>query len=165
MLRPANRWTSGVLSGEEREYLSSLPLRLEVEDFTFAHGSPRDPVWEYVVSIRSAMDNFNHFDTIRCLVGHSHIPFICRLDEQRGAVFSAPRYGTPYYLGEERLIINPGGVGQPRDGDPKAAYAIYESEHETVTHYRVSYDIAATQKKMRGHGLPEYLVERLTHGR
>ena len=161
----ANRWTSGVLSGEEREYLSSLPLRLEVGEFTFAHGSPRDPVWEYVVSIRSAMDNFNHFDTLRCLVGHSHIPFICRLDAQRGAVFIAPKYGVPYPLGEERLIVNPGGVGQPRDGDPRAAYAIYDSEQETVTHYRIRYDIPATQKKMRTRGLPEYLVERLTYGR
>ena len=161
----ANRWTSGALSAEESEYLSGLPLKSEVGQFTFAHGSPRDPVWEYVVSIRSAMDNFAFFDTIRCLVGHSHIPFICRLDEERGAVFVAPRYGVPYPLGEERLIVNPGSVGQPRDGDPRAAYAIYDSEQETVTHYRVRYDIAATQSKMRAQGLPEYLVERLAYGR
>ena len=161
----ANRWTSGVLSAEEREYLSSLPLRMEVGEFTFVHGSPRDPVWEYVVSIWIATENFGHFDTLRCLVGHSHIPFICRLDEAKGAVFVGPSYGVPYYLGEARLIINPGGVGQPRDGDPRAAYAIYDSEEDTVTHYRVRYDIATTQKKMRTHGLPEYLVERLDYGR
>ena len=161
----ANRWTSGVLDVEEREYLSSLPLRKEVGEFTLVHGSPRDPVWEYVVSIRSAMDNFDHFDTLRCLVGHSHVPFICRWDEAKAAVFIGPRYGVPYYLGEERLIVNPGSVGQPRDGDPRAAYAIYDSEQETVTHHRVPYDIATTQKKMRAHGLPEYLVERLDYGR
>ena len=161
----ANRWTSGVLSPEEREYLSSLPLKMEVGEFTVVHGSPRDPVWEYVVSIGSAMANFDHFDTLRCLVGHSHVPFVCRLDEERGAVFIAPRYGVPHHLGEARLIINPGGVGQPRDGDPRAAYAIYDSEQETVTHRRVRYDIAKTQRKMRTHDLPEYLVERLDYGR
>ena len=161
----ANRWTSGVLSAEEREYLRSLPLRTVVGEFTLVHGSPRDPVWEYVVSIRSATENFDHFDTLRCLVGHSHIPFVCRLDKERGAVFIAPQFGTPCFLEQERLIINPGSVGQPRDGDPRAAYAVYDSEQETVTHFRVSYDIALTQQKMRGHGLPEYLVERLTYGR
>ena len=161
----ANRWTSGVLSAEEREYLISLTLKTVVGEFTLVHGSPRDPVWEYVVSIRSAMDNFDHFDTLRCLVGHSHVPFICRWDEAKGTVFIAPRYEVPYYLREERLIVNPGSVGQPRDGDPRAAYAIYDSEQETVTHYRISYDIAATQMKMRAHGIPEYLVERLDYGR
>ena len=161
----ANRWTSSVLSAEERDYLSSFPLRMEVGEFTFAHGSPRDPVWEYVVSIWIATENFGHFDTLRCLVGHSHVPFICRLDEEKGAVFIGPRYGVPRHLGEDRLIINPGSVGQPRDGDPRAAYAIYDSGQESVTHYRVRYDIATTQKKMRTHGLPEYLVERLDYGR
>ena len=161
----ANRWTSGVLSAEEREYLSGLPLRLEVGDFTFAHGSPRDPVWEYVVSEWIATENFGHFDTLRCLVGHSHMPFVCRLNEQKVAEFTVPRYGTPYYLGEERLIVNSGSVGQPRDGDPRAAYAVYDSGQESVTHHRVHYDIAATQRKMRTHGLPEYLVERLEYGR
>ncbi len=161
----ANRWTSSVLSADEREYLRGLPLRIPVGEFTLVHGSPRDPVWEYVVSIWSATENFDHFDTLRCLVGHSHLPFICRLDQRKRAVFIAPQYGVPHYLGEERLIINPGSVGQPRDGDPRAAYAIYDSEQETVTHYRVRYDIAATQEKMRAHGLPEYLVDRLEYGR
>ena len=98
----ANRWTSSVLSAEERDCLSSFPLRMEVGEFTFAHGSPRDPVWEYVVSIWIATENFGHFDTLRCLVGHSHIPFICRWDDERGADFVVPRYGVPYATWEMR---------------------------------------------------------------
>ena len=162
----ANRWTSGVLSAEEREYLSSLPLRMEVGEFTFVHGSPRDPVWEYVVI---HMDRDRKFRPLRYAQVPSralaHPVYLSFRRGDRGAVFVGPSYGVPYYLGEAKLIINPGGVGQPRDGDPRAAYAIYDSEEDTVTHYRVTYDIAATQKKMRTHGLPEYLVERLDYGR
>ncbi|HIM90428.1 MAG TPA: hypothetical protein EYM52_06820 [Dehalococcoidia bacterium] len=68
-------------------------------------------------------------------------------------------------LNSDRMIINPGGVGQPRDGDPRASYAIYDSEPETVTHYRVDYDIKTTQDKMREHKLPEFLIERLEFGK
>jgi diadenosine tetraphosphatase ApaH/serine/threonine PP2A family protein phosphatase len=73
-------------------------------------------------------------------------------------------YGTPYPLEDQRLIVNPGGVGQPRDGDPRAAYAVYDSDDETVTHFRVEYDIVLTQQKMRSYGLPEFLIERLAVG-
>ncbi len=160
----ANRWTSGVLDDSQRRYVGDQPLRAEVDEFTLVHGSPRDPVWEYVISARSAVVNFNHFDTFRCLVGHSHVPFICRPDPEIGAAFMSPSYGHPFVLGERRLIVNPGSVGQPRDGDPRAAYAVYDSDSETITHYRVEYDIAATQDKMRAHGLPEFLIERLEYG-
>ena len=76
-----------------------------------------------------------------------------------------PPLGGGYDLGEERLIINPGSVGQPRDGDPTASYMIYDSEEESIAHYRVGYDIEATQRKMRTHGLPDFLIERLAQGR
>ena len=79
--------------------------------------------------------------------------------------FDTPRYGVPYDLRDERLIINPGGLGQPRDGDPRAAYAIYDSESEALAHYRVEYDVSATQEKMRSHSLPDFLSERLAYGR
>ena len=161
----ANTWTGEVLDDDRIQYLSDQPLSLEIEEFTIVHGSPRDPIWEYVVSERSAVACFNHFDTYWCLVGHSHIPFICRMSEDaRGARFFAPLYGTPYPLEDQRLIVNPGGVGQPRDGDPRASYALYDSSEETVTHFRVEYDIASTQQKMRIHGLPEFLIDRLAVG-
>ena len=161
----ANTWTATVLDRDRREYLAGQPLTLEIDEFTLAHGSPRDPIWEYVVSARAAMASFNHFETYWCLVGHSHVPFICRADPQRGAVFMNPPLGVGYDLGEERLIINPGSVGQPRDGDPDASYALYDSENETISHRRVRYDISATQARMRLFGLPDFLIDRLAQGR
>ncbi len=161
----ANIWTGQVLDQERREFLGDQPLKLEIDEFTIVHGSPRDPIWEYVVSERAAVACFNHFDTYWCLVGHSHIPFICRMSEdQSGVRFFAPLYGTPYSLADQRLIVNPGGLGQPRDGDPRAAYAVYDSGEDTITHYRIEYDFAATQEKMRSHGLPEFLISRLALG-
>ncbi len=160
----ANRWTSTQLSPDQTEYLAGLPLKLELDEFTVVHGSPRDPVWEYVVSVPAAVASFMHFDTYWCLVGHSHIPFICRPAENE-AVFLEFPLDTTLNLGTDRLIINPGGVGQPRDGDPRASYSVYDSDSGSVTHHRVAYDIPATQEKMRKHGLPSFLIERLEAGR
>ena len=161
----ANSWTAEVLDPDRMDFLGDQPLSLEIDEFTIVHGSPRDPIWEYVVSERTAVACFNHFDTYWCLVGHSHVPFICRMSEdRRSARFLAPLYGAPYPLEEKRLIVNPGSVGQPRDEDSRAAYAVYDSDDETVTHYRVEYDISATQQKMRSHGLPQFLIDRLAVG-
>lgn len=160
----ANRWTATQLTHEQAEYLSIQPLKLEVDEFTLVHGSPRDPIWEYVVSVQAAAASFMHFDTYWCLLGHSHIPFLCRPAEN-GAMFLNFPLDTPVSLGSDRLIINPGSVGQPRDGDPTASYAIYDSLAETVVHHRVEYDISTTQDKMRKHRLPAFLIERLEEGR
>ena len=160
----ASRWTTEQLAEGHLEYLRELPLRFETDDFTAVHGSPRDPVWEYVVSPASAVVSFNHFDTLRCLVGHSHIPFICRPKDDT-AVFLEFPLDTPIELGTDRLIINPGGVGQPRDGDPRASYAIYDADDGSVSHHRAEYDIPTTQAKMVDRGLPSYLIDRLAHGR
>ena len=160
----ANRWTTTQLTEEQSEYLGGLSLKLELDQFTLVHGSPRDPVWEYVVSRESAVASFQHFDTYRCLVGHSHVSFICRPTEE-GAAFLEFPLDDPIALETDRLIINPGGVGQPRDNDPRSSYAIYDSEAGTVVHHRVKYDIPTTQEKMRRHELPEFLIERLDYGR
>lgn len=160
----ANRWTAAQLGKEHTDYLDSLPLKLELDEFTVVHGSPRDPVWEYVVSVGAAVASFMHFDTNWCLVGHSHIPFLCRPAES-GAIFLAFPLDAPVSLGSDRLIMNPGSVGQPRDGDPRASYAVYDSEASSAIHRRVEYDIPATQEKMRQRELPEFLIERLPLGR
>ena len=160
----ASRWNTAQLNEEQLAYLGELPLRFELDNHTAVHGSPRDPVWEYVVTPASATASFLHFDSLRCLVGHSHIPFICRPQED-SAVFLEFPLDTPIALGTERMIINPGSVGQPRDGDPRASYAIYDSDEGTVYHHRVEYDIPATQEKMSERGLPQYLIDRLTNGR
>ena len=159
----AARWTTGQLDEEDATYLRDLPLRMEMHGFTAVHGSPRDPVWEYVVNSVSALAAFEDISTPRCLVGHSHVPFICRL-ENGAPAFRLATTG-PVEVGDGRAIVNPGSVGQPRDGDPRASYAVYDSDAETITHHRVDYDIPATQSKMHERGLPEYLAERLTYGR
>ncbi len=159
----AARWTMNQLTEGHVAFLTGLPLRFETEDFTFAHGSPRDPVWEYLVTEQSATPNFSHFDTLRCLVGHSHLPFLCKLQDDQAVFYSFP-VRMSVRLGNDRYIINPGSVGQPRDGLPTASYAIYDSDAGTVTHQRATYDIAATQRLMRDCCLPAYLVDRLERG-
>ena len=160
----AARWTTTQLTGEHVDFLGQLPVRFEVHDFTLVHGSPRDPVWEYVITAASATASFSRFDTKRCLVGHSHVPFLCAPEGKSAQFFDFP-VDLPIRLMDARLIINPGSVGQPRDGLPTASYAVFSSEEQTITHYRAEYNIAATQKRMTEQNLPQYLIDRLTRGR
>jgi diadenosine tetraphosphatase ApaH/serine/threonine PP2A family protein phosphatase len=98
-------------------------------------------------------------------VGHSHMPLIFKYNEAGDCSFSPFSSSIGLALGKSRMIINPGGVGQPRDGDPRASYAIYDSETRMLRLYRVAYDIVATQNRMVKHNLPMRLVARLSHGR
>lgn len=160
----ACRWTSHQLNPDDIDYLASLPLVLEERDFTLAHGSPRDPIWEYVLSVSLAQENFTAFKTQFCLVGHSHVPLVFQNTEGgncSGRIFLSDE---PITIGKERLIINPGGVGQPRDRDPRTSYAIYDSDSMMITLYRVPYDIRATQEKILAAGLPVSLATRLGYG-
>lgn len=165
----ACRWNGSQLTQEEAAFLGGLPLRVEERPFTLVHGSPRDPVWEYLFSEKAAEQSFPLFSTPFCLVGHTHFPLAFTLLDSEGqqqcrGVLLAP--DVPLKLEEGiRLIYNPGSVGQPRDGDPRSAYALYDREAQTITHYRAPYDIAATQQRMTAAGLPLYLVERLAAGR
>ena len=160
----ANRWTAEQLTREQADYIGELPLTLEIDEFTLAHGSPRDPIWEYLTTVDAAIACFTHIDTYWCLVGHSHVPFLC-IPRADGAAFMAFPKGRTIQLDEEALIINPGSVGQPRDGDPRASYVLYDDTAQTVAHHRVDYDITATQDKMRQLQLPDYLIERLAIGK
>ena len=160
----ANRWTATQLTADQVKFIDDLALILEIEEFTLAHGSPRDPVWEYLTTEESAVACFTHIDTYWCMVGHSHVPFLC-IPRADGASFMSPPLGRSVQLDEGALIVNPGSVGQPRDGDPRASYAIFDDEALTIAHRRVDYDIATTQTKMREHDLPEYLIDRLSVGR
>jgi diadenosine tetraphosphatase ApaH/serine/threonine PP2A family protein phosphatase len=166
----ACEWTAKQLNVQDRIYIKSLPEVIERDDFILVHGSPRQPIWEYVLSISTARENFAYFQSKFCLVGHTHEPGIFKQDKGGSCSFS--RFPTKKKkneeegldLGEERLIINPGAVGQPRDGDPRASYAIYDSETKKISLYRVPYDIAATQARMVEQRLPIRLVARLSHG-
>jgi len=160
----ACHWTAQQLSPEDIEYLSSLPLTLYRDDFTLAHGSPREPIWEYVMSVSVAKANFDCFDTKLCLVGHSHVPLIFDLDHDNLCRSRQLPGELQLKQEENRLIINCGGVGQPRDGDPRASYAVLDTEAGIIYHYRVEYDIGATQRKMENAGLPPRLANRLSYG-
>ena len=158
-------WTSNVLTADNMDFLRTLPHAATVRgDVTLAHGSPRDPVWEYILNTLSARLNFEHFGTPYCFVGHSHIQSVFQLDEKNDRVSMAlARVGQPLHL-RPREILNPGSVGQPRDRDPRAAYAIYDSESATWEACRVEYDIQSVQERVRQAGLPEKHAVRLAEG-
>ncbi len=160
----ACHWTARQLSTKDVEYLGNLPLTVVESDFTLVHGSPREPIWEYVLSAAIAKENFAYFKSPFCLVGHSHVPLVFSYGENGACSANKFLTNEELVLGKSRLIINPGGVGQPRDGDPRASYAIYDSETRLVTLYRIPYDIGATQDKMMKYGLPTRLATRLSYG-
>jgi predicted phosphodiesterase len=160
----AARWTANALSEEEKTWLRGLPEVLVQEDFTLVHGSLRDPVWEYLVSPAAAEAHLALQRTPFSLVGHSHIP-LCFKENGRWIDAQALQDGATVDFGDSRLVLNPGSVGQPRDGDLRASYAILDTEARRWQLHRFPYNIAATQRKMMAAGLPEYLIERLARGR
>jgi len=157
----ACRWTGGRLAPGDIEYLEGLPLRLERGDFTIVHGSPREPIWEYVMSVHEAEANFDCYDTKHCLIGHSHVPAVFELSDNNCLIAEMKPL---LKLGERRLIVNCGSVGQPRDGDPRASYAVYDAGDQVIYHNRIEYDVARVQQRMVSLGLPRFLAERLGHG-
>ncbi len=160
----ACRWTGQQLSPGDIQYLENLPMVIQKEDFTLVHGSPRQPIWEYLISVSSAKESFAYFQSQFCLVGHSHVPMVFKYDETGTCSFSQFMPNVGLALGKSRLIINPGGVGQPRDDDPRSSYAIYDNETGMIRLYRVPYDISVTQTRMVKHNLPVRLVARLSQG-
>ena len=161
----AAQWTTSQLGQDDLQYLRALPLSLEEGAFTLVHGSLRSPLWEYLVSTETASASLALLQTTYCLVGHSHLPFICREQPGRTPEFCEFPEKHPVPLTYERWVINPGGVGQPRDHDPRSSYAIYDSDAGSIERRRVVYDIAKTQRKMELAGLPEPLIHRLEFGR
>lgn len=198
--RSAVIWTREQLSDSCREYLGALPYAPiqppNLDTFLITHASPREPVWEYVLTPSIAMENFSVFLEQVCLVGHTHKPAIYRWQlkdsehmlkeasaaknkkaEQNGSVQKIewvatvdqiiPEIGVKIALNtteSERLIINPGSVGQPRDNDPRAAYAILDLEEMTWQYERVSYPVELTQAQMKEANLPKRLIDRLSFG-
>ncbi len=159
----AIRWTADQLSADEIEFLAELPTVRLQPPFTLVHGSLRDPIVEYLMHPSQALVTFNLLATDYCLVGHSHHPFIC--PENGGTPLFLPLPEARLVpLDAQRCIINPGSVGQPRDRDSRASYAVFDSDALTVEHHRVVYDFRGTQAKMRDAGLPQYLIERLDYG-
>lgn len=134
------------LGAADRDFLAALPVMLEpAAGYSICHGSPRDPLWEYVFDARTAAFAMAGLAAARCCVGHTHVP-------------------ATFHTGDGKVMINPGSVGQPRDGDPRAAYALLDDAAGSVDFRRVEYDIGETQRRMRDRKLPEMLADRLSFG-
>lgn len=161
----AARWTMGAVSKASLAYLSALPRMVEDGLYTRIHGTANDPMWEYLSTYDAAQRHFESVRTPYSVVGHTHLPLVVRESEGGGVEATAPEDGECVELGERPVCVNPGGVGQPRDGDPRCSYALLDNEACTVTFHRVEYDIAETQRRMRECGLPVMLIERLALGR
>jgi predicted phosphodiesterase len=158
-------WTEAVLTADNMDFLGSLPQYPKVRgEVTLAHGSPRDSIWEYILNTLSARLNFDHFDTPYCFVGHSHVQCIFQRDNEKDRVtMEITKVGEPFPL-TLRAILNPGSVGQPRDRDPRAAYAFYDNQKGTWEPRRVAYDFTEVQSRIREAGLPEKHAVRLAEG-
>lgn len=157
-------WTQNQLTPANLRFLEGLPEKVVIGQATLSHGSPRQPVWEYLLDTYSAARSFDFFDTEYCFVGHTHLPVYFQLNGRRqNARLVVPEANGRLAL-EPRAILNPGSVGQPRDRDPRAAYAIFDDELHTWEFCRVTYDVARVQTRMRAAGLPERHILRLTAG-
>jgi diadenosine tetraphosphatase ApaH/serine/threonine PP2A family protein phosphatase len=165
--RAAALWTRDALGPDHHRYLETLPLRATMEEATLVHASPRCPEeWDYLVSAEDGFEVFGDFDTRLCLVGHSHRPGAWSLGS------SGPDYAPDLGASRSRVrledgrryIVNVGSVGQPRDRDPRAAYALWDREERTVSIRRVAYDVREAARKIIAAGLPRPLADRLAHG-
>ena len=161
--RIALAWTRGVLTPDNNEILRTAMLKSEISemDITLVHATPCEPEkWHYLLTLSEAEVNFKYINTDICFIGHSHRPFIIEMSPSGKLKTNKQEM---YKREGSRYIINAGSIGQPRDGDPRASYAIVEEGRIELV--RVPYDIQSTQKKMAEAGLPHMLIERLSYGR
>lgn len=159
----AIRVQSRLISQESLSFLELLRLKLEIQDLTLTHGSPRNPIWEYILSAGTARPNFEEFSTHGCLVGHTHIPSIFILDENGSVAVLLPDNGDRWKP-RGRFILNPGSVGQPRNYDPRGAFVIWDEEEGTFLFQRVGYDIDAVTTRIKQLGIPKRQALRLKTG-
>lgn len=165
LARAAIEWTAGELTEDSRAFLVALPDRFETPAFLAVHGSPRLPVEEYIFDLPTALAVFAETEFRVCLAGHTHIPgaFVRRSDGH--LKMETLRSEAALDLAAvSRYIVNPGSVGQPRDGDPRAAYLTFDDRAPRFVLHRVAYPVAATQTKMTQRGLPPLLSRRLASG-
>ena len=161
--RAAAEWTRERLDASCTSYLDALPLTAVVGDATLVHASPHQPQdWDYLVTEEDGLTAFTAFETRLCFVGHSHVPAVWSLgssgpDYARGSVDVTLDAGRRY-------IVNVGSVGQPRDRDTRAAYAVWDVDARQITVRRVPYDVATARAKIEDAGLPRFLADRLAAG-
>jgi predicted phosphodiesterase len=161
--REAVLWTKKVLSGDEKKYLGSFPLAYEDERMTLVHGTLNAPEeFYYVFDNEDAYVTLSQMKNQVCFIGHSHVPGIFACENTKVETIE----GTGIRMdGERRYLINAGSVGQPRDGDPRASFVIYDDEELTVEIKRTEYDVKKAQAKILNAGLPASLAQRLSEGR
>jgi diadenosine tetraphosphatase ApaH/serine/threonine PP2A family protein phosphatase len=163
--RASLEWLDKVITLENRRWLASLEEQIVLEDVTLVHGSPSSPVWEYIMDVHAARENMDSFNTLVCLVGHTHVPVL--FSQEGEELKSTKRIPLPVDEPIEiqhKSILNPGSVGQPRDHDPRASYIIYDDEKNHWIHHRVSYDLEKVQKRILAAGLPNQHAYRLSKG-
>jgi diadenosine tetraphosphatase ApaH/serine/threonine PP2A family protein phosphatase len=159
----AGRWTQEALGAEEAGWLRGLQPQAERPGVELFHGSPRDPVWDYVLTEQVALISILETTAPLLLVGHSHVALALGWDGE-ALTGGLAAEGTEVELHGKRWLVNPGSVGQPRDGDPRAAWALVDDETGRAAFRRVPYPIEATQVEIREQGLPETLALRLAYG-
>ncbi len=157
-------WTKSALTDETRAFLDTLPSKVTMENFTLAHGSPNQPVWEYILDPVTADRNFEELQTDYALVGHSHLPLIFQQPFDTSYATLRPIEWEQAMQLAPRMILNPGSVGQPRDGDPRASYGLLDTEQETWEMRRAEYDVNEVQLRILEAGLPERQALRLIGG-
>jgi predicted phosphodiesterase len=160
----AARWTRDVIQPQTREFLLSLSPQGSGDGVGLFHASPRDPIWEYVLSGLTAELCFDATDYRVSMIGHSHVALSFHRPEGEPASGSTRRADTELDLSEGEWLINPGSTGQPRDGDPRAAWLTLDTETWQVQWRRADYDIAGAQAAIRAARLPDSLAERLQYG-
>jgi predicted phosphodiesterase len=162
--KAAISWTKEAITPASVKYLKSLEIKKILGEVSFVHSTPYQPEkWNYILTLQSASFNFDYFDSRICFIGHSHVPIILTRNSHRKCYIHD---GLHLEAKEDcKYIVNIGSVGQPRDGNPQACYAVYDPEEETVQIKRVSYDVSVAQKKIIDVGLPRYLADRLQSGR
>jgi predicted phosphodiesterase len=162
--RLSANWMKTELNESSLKFLSHLPERVIVGDTTLVHGSPRNPVWEYLLDTYVAAANFDHFNTQLCFVGHTHLPIgYFAVNGSADVEWKMMHSDEPIRI-TGRAIINPGSVGQPRDHDPRASYAIFNPEEKMWEPHRVAYDIPSVQQRIFDAGLPRRHGLRLAEG-
>jgi diadenosine tetraphosphatase ApaH/serine/threonine PP2A family protein phosphatase len=164
-------WTADALTAEHRDWLAHLPQGPAIVDdlVEICHGTPGDED-QYLFTPRDAARAFEVARRPLCLFGHTHVPacYILSLDEPDLLTVEDTGQGRPMELvldERRRFVVNPGAVGQPRDGDPRAAYAVYDSTARTLALARIEYDVEQAQRRIRDAGLPDILARRLAVGR
>jgi len=157
-------WQQEQLNQASIDFLSDLPERAQAGNYTLVHGSPREPLIEYLLDTETASQNFDHFGGDFCLMGHTHMPVIFRQSPILERVnLSIPDADSVTQL-QARSLVNPGSVGQPRDRDPRAAFVLLDEERDQWDYRRVEYPISEVQEKMRAAELPERHITRLESG-